>query len=32
LRINVLLCGNMVGEMEKALVIGKTAKQDVSRI
>jgi hypothetical protein len=26
LRIDVLLCGNMVGEMEKPLVIGKAAK------
>jgi hypothetical protein len=25
-RIDVLLCGNMVGEMEKPLVIGKAAK------
>jgi hypothetical protein len=26
LKINVLLCGNMVGEMEKSLVIGKAAR------
>jgi hypothetical protein len=31
-RLTVLLCGDMVGEMEKSLVIGKTASQDVSRI
>jgi hypothetical protein len=30
-RLTVLLCGNMVGEMERPLVIGKTASQDVSR-
>jgi hypothetical protein len=26
-RLTVLLCGNMVGEMEKPLVIGKAAKR-----
>jgi hypothetical protein len=30
-RLTVLLCGNMVGEMEKPLMIGKQQNQDVSR-